>query len=97
MKRTIIGFIITCALGCLCVAPLAADAQPPGQIRRVGILTAATAPTIEPLQELLRQGLRERGYMEASISSWSPAPSRGTMSGSRPSPPRWSRAPSTSW
>jgi putative tryptophan/tyrosine transport system substrate-binding protein len=64
VKRTIIGFIITCALGCLCVAPLASDAQPPGQIRRVGILTAVAAPTIEPLHELLRQGLRERGYVE---------------------------------
>ena len=60
--RTIV-LLITLALGLL-VAPRAADAQPPGKIRRVGILTAVTAPTVEPLQELLRQGLRERGYVE---------------------------------
>jgi putative ABC transport system substrate-binding protein len=49
---------------CLCLAPLAADAQPSGQLRRVGLLTAVTAPTLEPLHELLRKGLRERGYVE---------------------------------
>jgi putative tryptophan/tyrosine transport system substrate-binding protein len=63
MTRRTIQCFITLALGLL-VAPLASDAQPPGQIRRVGLLTAVTAPTIEPLQELLRQGLRERGYVE---------------------------------
>jgi putative tryptophan/tyrosine transport system substrate-binding protein len=63
MTRRTIQCFITLALGLL-VAPLASDAQPPGKIPRVGILTAVTAPTIEPLQELLRQGLRERGYVE---------------------------------
>jgi putative ABC transport system substrate-binding protein len=63
MKCRTIVLLVTLALGLL-VAPRASDAQPPGQTRRVGILTAVTAPTLEPLQELLRQGLRERGYVE---------------------------------
>jgi putative tryptophan/tyrosine transport system substrate-binding protein len=63
MTRRTIQCFITLALGLL-VAPLASDAQPPGQIRRVGLLTAVPAPTLEPLQELLRQGLREHGYVE---------------------------------
>jgi putative ABC transport system substrate-binding protein len=63
MTHCTVGFLVTLALS-LFLAPLASDAQPPGQIRRVGILTAVTAPTIEPLQELLRHGLRERGYVE---------------------------------
>src|SRR5262245_6594517 len=63
MTRRTIGLLITLALGLL-VAPRAADAQPPGKIPRVGILTAVTAPAVEPLHVLLRQGLRERGYVE---------------------------------
>ena len=39
MRRTIIGLIVTCALGCLCVAPLAAIAQPPTRVHRIGVLT----------------------------------------------------------
>jgi hypothetical protein len=58
-----IRLVVTLALVILTV-PLASDAQPPGKSRRVGILTAVTAPTMEPLHALLRQELRERGYME---------------------------------
>src|SRR2546430_14626815 len=42
VRRTIIGFIITCALGCLCVAPLAPEAQPPTHVHRIGALTGYT-------------------------------------------------------
>jgi putative ABC transport system substrate-binding protein len=63
MRLNTLGFISMLA-ACLFVAPLAADAQPPGKIPRVGVLTAVTAPTTELFHELLRQGLRERGYVE---------------------------------
>jgi len=63
MQLRPIRLVVTLALVIL-TAPLASDAQPPGKSRRVGILTAVTAPTIEPLHELLRQELRERGYVE---------------------------------
>ena len=63
MQLRPIRLVVTLALVIL-TASLASDAQPPGKSRRVGILTAVTAPTIEPLHELLRQELRERGYVE---------------------------------
>src|SRR5262245_52986964 len=63
MQLKPIRLVVTLALVIL-TAPLASDAQPPGKSRRVGILTAVTAPTIEPLHALLRQELRERGYVE---------------------------------
>jgi putative tryptophan/tyrosine transport system substrate-binding protein len=63
MQLKPIRLVVTLALVIL-TAPLASDAQPPGKSRRVGILTAVTAPTIEPLHALFRQELRERGYVE---------------------------------
>jgi putative tryptophan/tyrosine transport system substrate-binding protein len=63
MQLKPIRLVVTLALVIL-TAPLASDAQPPGKSRRVGILTAVTALTIEPLHALLRQELRERGYVE---------------------------------
>ena len=63
MQLRPIRLVVTLALVIL-TASLASDAQPPGKSRRVGILTAVTAPTMEPLHELLRQELRERGYVE---------------------------------
>jgi putative tryptophan/tyrosine transport system substrate-binding protein len=63
MTRRTIRLLITLALGLL-VAPRAADAQPPGKLPRVGILTAVTAPTAELCHALLRQRLRELGYVE---------------------------------
>jgi putative tryptophan/tyrosine transport system substrate-binding protein len=61
MRR--IALLVTLALGML-VAPRASDAQPPGKIPRVGILTAVTAPTTELVQAVFRQRLRELGYVE---------------------------------
>jgi putative ABC transport system substrate-binding protein len=63
MRLNMLGFISMLA-ACLFLAPLASDAQPPGKIPRVGVLTAVTAPTTELFHELLRQGLRELGYVE---------------------------------
>ncbi|HSF30399.1 MAG TPA: ABC transporter substrate-binding protein [Candidatus Tectomicrobia bacterium] len=61
MMRRIIGLLITLALAIL-VAPLAAAAQPPGKIPRVGVLRVDSPPQ-RTLDEF-RQGLRELGYVE---------------------------------
>ena len=65
MRRTIIGFIITCTLGCLCVAPLAPEAQQPTHVHRIGLL-AATAPAPERPRSLeaFLEGMRALGYVE---------------------------------
>jgi putative ABC transport system substrate-binding protein len=63
MWYSVVGGIVTLILGLL-IAPLAADAQPPGQLPRVGTRTAVTAPTTELFHALLRQRLRELGYVE---------------------------------
>ena len=53
--------VIALALGVL-IAPLAAEAQQPGKVHRIGLLRR-TAP--EPAElEAFRQGLRELGYVE---------------------------------
>ena len=53
------------ALGLL-AAPLAAGAQQPAKVSRVGYLgsTPLTDPEVSRLQEAFRQGLRERGYVD---------------------------------
>jgi ABC-type uncharacterized transport system substrate-binding protein len=56
-----IGLLITLALGLL-VAPLAADAQPPGKLYRIGYLGAT--PPLAHVWDALLDGLRERGYHE---------------------------------
>jgi hypothetical protein len=40
VRRTIIGFIFTFALGYLFATPLAAEAQPPAKIPRLGVLSS---------------------------------------------------------
>jgi hypothetical protein len=42
VRRTIIGFIITCTLGYLCVVPLAPEAQQPTHVHRIGVLAGTT-------------------------------------------------------
>ena len=64
MRRTIIGFIITCALGCLFVAPLAAEAQPPTHVHRIGVLSSGTTPGRDPYVEAFLEGMRALGYVE---------------------------------
>ncbi len=56
------GFIVALTLGILS-APLAAVAQQPAKVPRIGILTLAVASST-PLFEAFRQGLREHGYVE---------------------------------
>jgi len=63
VRRTIIGFIITCALGCLCVAPLAPEAQQPTHVHRIGYLLGTTREQ-EPYVEGFLEGMRALGYVE---------------------------------
>src|SRR6202007_2878067 len=49
----------------LLVAPLAADAQPPQKVHRIGVLlTNASALWFQPLLATFRQGLRDLVYFE---------------------------------
>jgi len=61
MRLRTIGLIVTLALGLL-LAPLAADAQQPAKVPRIGFLRAEMPP--ESYIEAFRQGLREHGYVE---------------------------------
>jgi putative tryptophan/tyrosine transport system substrate-binding protein len=63
VRRTIIGFIITFALGCLFVAPLAAVAQPPTHVHRIGMLTGTTREQDRNVKAFL-EGMRTLGYVE---------------------------------
>ena len=56
-RRTFIGALA----GGLLAAPLAGEAQQAGKVHRVGILTLVSAP---PFEEVFRQSLRDRGYLD---------------------------------
>jgi len=58
MRLSAVGLIVTLALTIL-VAPLAIEAQPAGKVWRIGFLTLFPV-----INEALRQGLRELGYVE---------------------------------
>jgi putative ABC transport system substrate-binding protein len=61
MWSSAVGCIVILILGLL-VAPLAAHAQPPAKVPRVGVLWERTPP--DPFVAVFRQGLRELGYTE---------------------------------
>jgi putative ABC transport system substrate-binding protein len=64
VRRTI-GFIITFALGCLCVAPLAPEAQQPTHVHRIGVLAGTTpGPDGSPNLKAFLEGMRALGYVE---------------------------------
>jgi len=58
MRR--IGLAVVLVVG-LTVAPLCATAQPKGEVYRIGVLTLVSAPEFE---EVFRQSLKDRGYVE---------------------------------
>ena len=62
MIRRAIGLLVTLALGLL-VAPLAAEAQPPTHVHRIGYLLGTTRAQ-EPLLEAFLEGMRALGYVE---------------------------------
>lgn len=61
MWYSAVGFIVPLLLSLLAV-PLAAAAQPPGQVYRIGFLS--THPPPARVWDALLEGLRERGYIE---------------------------------
>jgi putative ABC transport system substrate-binding protein len=61
MWYSAVGFIVPLLLSLLAV-PLAAAAQPPGQVYRIGYL--GTAPPLAHRWDAFLDGLRERGYIE---------------------------------
>jgi putative ABC transport system substrate-binding protein len=64
MTRRTVGFIVTLALSLL-MAPLAAQAQQPGKVHRIGLLAGSSqAPREKHAYEAFQQGLRELGYVE---------------------------------
>jgi putative ABC transport system substrate-binding protein len=60
-NRPVTIFILTLALGVISM-PLAADAQQPAKVPRIGILRPGSPP--DPLVEGFQQGLRDLGYVE---------------------------------
>jgi putative tryptophan/tyrosine transport system substrate-binding protein len=72
MRRSTAGFLITLAL---CLAPLALEAQPSGQVRMIGFLTAGPRSLIasSPRFEAFRDGLRALGWVEGqnlAVEMW---------------------------
>jgi putative ABC transport system substrate-binding protein len=64
MRLSAIGLMLTLALGFL-VAPLAANAQQPGKVYRIGLLGVGLSPSEAQLQQSpFLQGLRELGWHE---------------------------------
>jgi putative ABC transport system substrate-binding protein len=61
MWSSAVGRIVLLILGLL-LAPLAAHAQPPAKVPRIGVLWERTPP--DPFIAVFRQGLRELGYTE---------------------------------
>jgi len=59
----LIGLAVVLALS-LALAPLAAEAQQPASVPRIGVLLASTPDATSHLLDGLRQGLREHGYVE---------------------------------
>ncbi len=62
MLRTV-RLIVTLALGIL-LAPLAADAQAPAKVPRIGFLSFFSPTDLAHLLEAFRRGLRELGYVD---------------------------------
>jgi putative ABC transport system substrate-binding protein len=62
MRRTF-GLLITLALGLL-VAPFAAEAQPTGNLSRIGLLLLGSSSSFSSRLEGFRQGLRDLGWVE---------------------------------
>ncbi len=62
MKRCTLGLLVALILTIL-LAPLAANAQPPVHVPRIGLLLLNASPTSD-LLDAFRQGLRELGWVE---------------------------------
>ncbi len=63
MWRSTVGFL---AMLALCLVPLALEAQPQGQVRRIGFLALGSRAiiSVSPRFEAFKQALRELGWVE---------------------------------
>jgi ABC-type uncharacterized transport system substrate-binding protein len=59
----LIWLVVVLALS-LALAPLAARAQPPGKVHRIGVLASPSAASEHARFEAFRQGMRDLGYAE---------------------------------
>jgi len=59
----LIGLALILTLS-LILAPLAAEAQRPSEVRRIGYLQAGVSGLPSSFYEILREGLRDLGYVE---------------------------------
>src|SRR6516164_8514921 len=66
--------------GSVAAWPLAAHAQQPGKVPRIGFLGAASPSTFAPRLEAFRLGLRDFGYVEGSTSRSNTAGRKGATS-----------------
>ena len=63
MGYSAVGCIVTLTLSLL-VAPLAAEAQPPTHVHRIGVLAGGTTSGRDPYVEAFLEGMRALGYVE---------------------------------
>ncbi len=63
MWRSPVGCLVVLTLSIL-AGPLATDAQPPGNMPRIGYLDGRSAADASHFFDVFRQGLRELGYVE---------------------------------
>jgi putative ABC transport system substrate-binding protein len=63
MTYRTLGLLVTLAFG-LFVAPLAAEAQPAGNVSRLGLLMLGSSSSFSSRLEGFRQGLRDLGWVE---------------------------------
>jgi hypothetical protein len=68
-------------LGSVVAWPIAAGAQQPLKIARIGYLSAASVPDVNV--ESFKEGMRSLGYVEVATSSSRLDMPRGTIAGSR--------------
>jgi putative ABC transport system substrate-binding protein len=61
VRRKLVTLVLGALLLALC---LSAEAQQPGKISRIGLLTSASTTVAAPWIDAFRQGLRELGYVE---------------------------------
>src|SRR6266446_1313542 len=66
----LIGLAVVLSLS-LFLVPLAAEAQQPASVPRIGVLFASTPDATSHLLDGLRQGLREHGYGQAGVERMS--------------------------
>jgi hypothetical protein len=91
MRCSTVGGIVTLTLSLLAV-PLAASAQQPGKMPRIGWLSLVRAdtPRTQYAREVIRQGLRESGWVEGRTSLLNGGLRKSGPSACLPSRPSWS-------